>query len=103
MRRRALLSLLPVAVIATAVACTSGPPPPDDGPYRATIDRLRADNNAFFKSKDSPLPADKVATFTALGYSSVKTCCVSSRKSRRSRWFSSVVKRRTMPVFGSTR
>jgi uncharacterized protein (DUF1684 family) len=62
------LSLLPVAVIATAVACTSGPPPPDDGPYRATIDRLRADNNAFFKSKDSPLPADKVATFTALAY-----------------------------------
>lgn len=56
------------AALTAAVACTSGPPPPDEAPYLAKIRQDRATNDAFFKSKDGPLPAEKRASFTGLAY-----------------------------------
>lgn len=64
---RGRLSLLVVA-LGALVACTSGPPPPDDGPYLAQIEQTRADNNAFFKSSDGPLTPEGRATFKGLLY-----------------------------------
>jgi uncharacterized protein len=64
---RARLSTLLVLISALA-ACTSGPPPPDDGPYLAKIQQARADNDAFFKSADGPLTPEARATFTGLSY-----------------------------------
>ena len=64
---RVRLSLLLVALSAL-VACTSGPPPPDDGPYLTQIQQTRADNNAFFRSSDGPLTPEGRATFKGLLY-----------------------------------
>jgi uncharacterized protein (DUF1684 family) len=60
--------LVLVASLIGAAACTSGPPAPDNGPYIAKIQQARAENDAFFKSSDGPLPADKRAAFTGLAY-----------------------------------
>lgn len=58
-----------VVLLASAhLACTSGPPPPDEGPYVAKITQDRASADAFFKSADGPLPAEARASFTGLKY-----------------------------------
>lgn len=61
-------ALILAAVLAAAVGCTSGPPPPDEGPYVAEIQQRRADINAFFKSADGPLLPEQRGTFTGLPY-----------------------------------
>ena len=68
MHRRTLLALALLATASAFAACTSGPPPPDDGPYRAKIEQQRADSNAFFRSADSPLTPETRATFKGLAY-----------------------------------
>ena len=68
MPHRRLAALLFVCVGSALVACTSGPPPPDDGPYLAKIQETRAENDAFFKSSDGPLTPEVRATFTGLSY-----------------------------------
>ena len=70
MRRAHLFPLPAVAVAALllAIGCTSGPPPPDDGPYVAKIQQRRADMDALFKSSDGPLLPAKRAAFTGLPY-----------------------------------
>jgi hypothetical protein len=65
MLRAPLFALL---LLGALVACTSGPPPPDTGPYLAKIQHDRAENDAFFKSADGPLPPAERATFTGLAY-----------------------------------
>lgn len=60
-----LVVLLSLAALAS---CTSGPPPPDDGPYLAKIEKDRAETDAFFRSSDGPLLPEKRATFTGLSY-----------------------------------
>ncbi len=65
MRRARLSALLLLWALAS---CTSGPPPPDDGPYLARIQKDRAETDAFFRSSDGPLPPEKRATFTGLSY-----------------------------------
>lgn len=65
---RAFANAAAFAVLTAAVACTSGPPPPDDGPYFAKIQKDREANDAFFKSADGPLTPEKRATFTGLSY-----------------------------------
>ena len=51
-------------------ACTSGPPPPDNRPYQQKIEQWRQGKDAMFRAggDESPLPADKRATFTGLTY-----------------------------------
>jgi len=69
---RAPLSALLVLLGALA-ACTSGPPPPDDGPYLAKVEQSRAEVNAFFKSSEGPLSPEARATFTGLPYFPIDT------------------------------
>ena len=57
-----------------AAACTSGPPPPakSDGHDRATLE-IRARKDAMMRSDpDSPLPAEKRASFAGLPYYDIK-------------------------------
>jgi len=64
----ARLSALLVLLLSATLACTSGPPPPDTGPYLAKIQQDRAENDAFFKSSDGPLLPENRAGFTGLAY-----------------------------------
>jgi len=64
---RARLSA-PLVLLSALVGCTSGPPPPDDGPYLAKIQQARLDNDAFFKSSDGPLTPETRAAFKGLSY-----------------------------------
>ena len=57
-----------VTALTSVAGCTSGPPPPDNGPYLAKIQQSRAENDAFFRSKDGPLPPEARAAFTGLSY-----------------------------------
>lgn len=69
--RAAVISVLRVTSVAlafVAVACTSGPPPPNDGPYVDQVLKERAEKDAFFKTPDGPLTPDARRTFTALPY-----------------------------------
>jgi uncharacterized protein (DUF1684 family) len=56
--------------LAIVSACTSGPPPPDNRPYEQKIEQWRQGKDAMFRSggDESPLPADKRATFAGLTY-----------------------------------
>jgi uncharacterized protein (DUF1684 family) len=54
-------------LLAVSAACTSGPTL-DNGPYVAQIEKERADKDAMFRTADSPLVPDKIATFTGLSY-----------------------------------
>ena len=60
-RRLAIL-----AIACVAVACTSGPPPPNDAPYVGQIEQDRAEKDAFFKTTDGPLTPEQRRTFTSL-------------------------------------
>ena len=62
-RRLAIL-----AIACVAVACTSGPPPPNDAPYVGQIEQDRAEKDAFFKTTDGPLTPEQRRTFTSLPY-----------------------------------
>ncbi len=57
-----------VTALSTVAGCTSGPPPPDNGPYLAKIQQGRAENDALFRTKDGPLLPETRATFTGLSY-----------------------------------
>lgn len=54
-------------MLLAAAACTSGPTL-DDRPYQAQIQKDRVDKDAFFRSADGPLEADKRAGFAGLSY-----------------------------------
>jgi uncharacterized protein (DUF1684 family) len=56
-----------MVMLVVTVACTSGPTL-DNGPYVAQIQKERADKDAFFRTKDGPLPPEKIADFKGLAY-----------------------------------
>jgi len=60
---------LPLLFLA-AIACTSGPPPPNDpAKYDRDTLEMRARKDEMFRlSQDSPIPADKRGAFTGLPY-----------------------------------
>jgi uncharacterized protein (DUF1684 family) len=52
------------------VACSSGPPPPDAGPYEKQIQDNRASKDLMFRNdvRESPIPVAERATFAGLSY-----------------------------------
>ena len=71
--RRFRVAVSLAGILASAAACTSGPPPPvDDRPYEVQVLAARAQKDQFFKSHaESPLlPADR-GKFTSLSYYAV--------------------------------
>ena len=71
--RRFRVTVSLAGILASAAACTSGPPAPvDDRPYQAQVLSARAQKDQFFKSNsESPLlPADR-GKFTSLAYYAV--------------------------------
>ncbi len=67
MRAPLLLALL--LAVATASACSSGPPAPDDAGYVNDLAAARAEKDRFFRDdRDTPVPADKKSTLLPLPY-----------------------------------
>ena len=58
------------AFVAALAGCSSGPPAPvDERPYAEQIQARRASKDTYLRtSADSPIPADKRASFTGLPY-----------------------------------
>jgi uncharacterized protein (DUF1684 family) len=62
---------LVVLVLASAAACSSGPPPVDTRPYEQQVQAARGAKDAAFRdprNDDSPIPPDKRAAFPDLVY-----------------------------------
>ena len=55
------------------LACSSGPPPPDTGPYEKQIQDSRAKKDVTFRTnrEESPIPVTERAAFTGLLYFAV--------------------------------
>ena len=55
--------------VATAAACSSGPPAPDDANYVSQLAAARAEKDRFFRDDpETPVPADKKGTLLPLVY-----------------------------------
>jgi uncharacterized protein (DUF1684 family) len=65
-RPRGLLVMLAVA---TAVACSSGPPAPDDANYVSSLAAARAEKDRFFRDDaETPVPEDRKSALLPLPY-----------------------------------
>jgi uncharacterized protein len=61
--------LIGLTLAATAAACTSGPPPPDQTAQLQDIAQTRADIDRFMReSNESPIPRDKLDVLLPLRY-----------------------------------
>jgi uncharacterized protein (DUF1684 family) len=59
---------LAALVLALAVACTSGPPAPDDSAYVQTIEQARVERDQSLRETTDPIPADKRDILLPLRY-----------------------------------
>ena len=67
--RRGCFELLVASTLILSAACTSGPGPIDDRPYRDELLADRAQKDQDFRLSDqSPIPADQRRAFTGLAY-----------------------------------
>jgi hypothetical protein len=66
---RSIRTLLVMLAVATATACSSGPPAPDDSGYVSQLASARAEKDRFFRDDpQTPVPEDKKGTLLPLQY-----------------------------------
>ena len=57
-----------LGLLALAVACTSGPAPPDESSFVQSVEEWRNARNKAFSESDDPIPAARQKTFLPLPY-----------------------------------